>query len=372
MSSPRSSSRWRALQAESLRAIPRHPLVSGTLLIIAALTTAAVLLTVGNSIATEAAVIRSLDDAGSRIVVAYDPDGSAEIRASTIDVLAQGDAAAWSIGLGVAVDYQVDPQLGRAPVALRSVFGDLSAALTITAGRLPRAGEAIIGARAAQSAGLIDGATGLTSGTHDVPVVGVFSASGPLDPLNDVALQLEPITRTEGRLRYAYSIAPTIGQVATLADAMRASVVATAPERVRIDEPQAAVDLQRVIGGELGASSRRSMLLILGMSGALVLTVVAMVVGSRRRDIGRLRALGASRSAVVVSFLVQVTVPVALGACLGALGAQGWNNWVHGFDNSWTFAGALVTDAVLISVAAALIPCVAAAQRDPVRVLRVP
>jgi putative ABC transport system permease protein len=365
-------SRSRALLIESLRSVLRHPLASSSLLVIAALTSAAVLLTVGNSIATESAVIGSLDDAGSRIVVAYDPDGSAAIDASTMDVLARGDAAAWSIGLGAAVDHEVDEQVGRVPVAVRPVFGDLRTVLQITEGRMPRAGEAIIGTRAATTAGLLDGVGGLTSGPDDVPVVGVFKADGPLDQLNDVALQVDPGARSGTTLRYIYSLAPSISQVGTLAKALQASVVAAAPEQVRIDEPKAAVDLQRAISGELGASSRRSMLLILAMSGALVLTVVSMVVGSRRRDVGRLRALGASRSAVVVHFLIQVMAPVATGAAAGALGAQGWNSVTHGFVNSWAFAGALVVDAVLVATAAGAIPCVAAAQRDPVRILRVP
>lgn len=366
------AARWRALVGESLRSIARHPLASGSLALIACVTTGAVLVTSGNAFATEEAVIRSLDDTGSRVVVLYDPDGGAAIDGATVDMIGRTDAAVWTLGLGAAVDHQVDEDAGRAPVAVRPVSGDLEQALELVSGRAPRPGEALIGERAAQASGLVDGVGGLSSGTADVAVVGVFRAAGPLDQLNDLALVLSDLDKDAGSIRYVYSMAPTIAQVSVLAQAMKAAAIAVDASRVRVDEPSAAVDLQRIIGGELGAASRRSMTLILATSGALVLTVVTMVVGARRRDVGRWRALGASRSAVVVGFLVQVGVPVASGAAVGAVGAQVWNAMSRDFTNSWSFAGALVVDAVLVGLLAAVPPAVAAARRDPVRVLRVP
>ena len=364
--------RARALVAEGLRSAVRHPLATGALLLIAAVTTAAVLLTTGNAYATEAAVVGSLDDAGSRVVVGYDHDGAAGISEETVDVLSRTDAAEWIIGLGTAVDHRLDADVARGTVAVRSVHGDVSDAVALISGRWPHAGEVILGERAAVASGLVDGVGGLRDGTTDLPVVGVFGADGPLDRLNDVALAVPVAAAGDGRLRYVYGLAPTIGQVDVLADALRTGAVATEPDLVRIEKPSAAVDLQRVISGELGASARRSTTLILTTSAVLILTVGTMVVGTRRRDVGRWRALGASRSAVVVGFMVQVLVPVVLGAAAGALTAQLWNEHAHQFRNSWAFAGALVVDATLVAVAAVVVPVVAAAYRDPVRVLRVP
>lgn len=364
--------RVRALLAEALRSTARHRLVSGTLLLIAAVTTGSVLLTTGNGYAVEAAVIGSLDDTGSRVVVGYDQDGAAGIGAATVDALSRTDAAAWVLGLGTAVDHRVDPHVARGAVAVRPVHGDLADAVVLTSGRQPLPGEAVIGARAAVASGLVDGVGGLRAGAADVPVVGVFRAEGPLDRLNDVALAVPDGTVADQPLRYVYGLAPTIAQVDVLADALRAATVAADPDLVRLETPSAAVDLQRVISGELGSASRRATTLILVTSGILIVTVGTMVVGTRRRDVGRWRALGASRSAVVAGFLVQVLVPVLVGASAGAVSGQAWNHVVHEFRNSWAFAGALVVDAVLVAAVAAAVPALAAAHRDPVRVLRVP
>lgn len=364
--------RRRRLWAESMRSTVRHPLASGALVLVAVVTTGSVLLTTGNAYATEAAVLGSLDSTGSRVVVGYDQDGAAGISDETVDVLARTDAAEWVLGLGAAVDHRVAGDVARRTVAVRHVRGDLADVVVLTAGRLPREGEAVVGRRAADASGLLDGVGGLRSGADDVPVVGVFLSEGPLDRLNDVALAVPEPAAAGSSLRYVYGLAPTIGQVDVLADAFRAGTVASEPDLVRIEKPSAAVDLQRLISGELGASARRSTTLILAASGLVILTVGTMVVGSRRRDVGRWRALGASRSEVVVGFLVQVLVPVLVGAALGAVSTQLWNQLAHEFRNSWTFAGALVVDATLVAATAAIVPAVVAAYRDPVRVLRVP
>lgn len=364
--------RTRALVGEALRSTVRHLLTTGALALIAALATAAVLLTTGNSYATEAAVIGSLDERGARVVVAYDHDGAAGIRMASVDCLSRTDAAEWFIGLGEAVDHHVDHELARATVGVRAVFGAFEDVVVPAAGRLPREGEAVLGERAARDAGLLDGIGALSAGGVDIPVVGVFRAEGPFDRLNDVALAVPDSAEGERQLRYLYGLAPAIGQIDVLADAMRAGVVASDPDLIRIEKPSAAADLERVISGELGSAARRSTTLILATSGLLILIVAIMVVGSRRRDVGRWRALGASRSAVVAGFVIEVVVPVVLGASVGALSAQLWNQAAHDFRNSWIFAGALVVDATLVAVTAAVAPAIAAASRDPVRVLRVP
>ncbi len=365
------AARHRALLAASLRATATHPLASVSLALIALVTAAGVLLTAGNSLATETTVIRSFDETGSRVVVAYDPDEAAGIRPSSVETVGRTDAAVWVFGLGAALDYEVAGSAGSGPVAVRMVLGDVAGALTVTSGRMPRPGEAILGERAARTAGLLDGVGGLTRGADEIAVVGVFSAAGPLDRLGDVALAV-PSDDAASNLRYLYALAPEIGEVDRLADALRASAVAANPDRIQVDEPKAAIALQQLIAGQLGTASRQAMALILTVSGLLVLTVVTMVVGSRRRDVGRWRALGATRSAVVVGFLVQVALPVMTGSLVGVLGAQLWNAQVHGFTNSWTFAAALMVDILIASLLAAVVPAVLAAQRDPVRVLRVP
>lgn len=114
------------------------------------------------------------------------------------------------------------------------------------------------------------------------------------------------------------------------------------------------------------------MLLIL--SGGLVL-VALTVYGSvtlQRQDFGRRRALGATRTGIVTLVTVQNMLVAVIGALLGLAVAAAVALWRNDLGPSPTFALAVGVLAVIATGAAAVIPAVVAAHRDPVRVLRVP
>ena len=91
-------------------------------------------------------------------------------------------------------------------------------------------------------------------------------------------------------------------------------------------------------------------------------------VTSRRRDFGRRRALGASRSAIVALVVTQTAIVAALGAAVGSFLIQRWTG--SGPDPS--FALAVATLVILAALVSAVPPALVAAYRDPVRILRVP
>lgn len=84
------------------------------------------------------------------------------------------------------------------------------------------------------------------------------------------------------------------------------------------------------------------MALVLGVGVAIVTVTMLGAVSSRRRDFGRRRALGASRSSLITLVLIHTAVAAVTGLC------------------------------VLVALLGALIPALAAAYRDPMRILRVP
>lgn len=149
-------------------------------------------------------------------------------------------------------------------------------------------------------------------------------------------------------------------------------VIESETSRYSVATPAELVEIRAVVADELGASSRRLMLVILGVGLLIIAVTLTGAVSQRRRDFGRRRALGATRSAIVVLVLTQTGAASMLGAGIGAAG---------GLIVVWQLAGSLPSEAfvlgvialaILAGLVAALPPACLAATRDPVRILRVP
>jgi len=108
-----------------------------------------------------------------------------------------------------------------------------------------------------------------------------------------------------------------------------------------------------------------------GISSVLVVSVV-----QKSREIGILRAMGATRRSVMTVFLVQGAVVGLGGALLGcalgtwaALAFQSWQGVFHVWLG-WQLYAAVVGGAAAVGVAAAVAPAVRAARLEPVAVIR--
>jgi lipoprotein-releasing system permease protein len=108
-----------------------------------------------------------------------------------------------------------------------------------------------------------------------------------------------------------------------------------------------------------------------GISSVLVVSVV-----QKSREIGILRAMGASRRSVLVIFLVQGAVVALAGSLLGcaigtwaALAFQSWQGVFHVWLG-WQLYAAAVAGATAIGVGAAIAPAVRAAHLEPVAAIR--
>ena len=108
-----------------------------------------------------------------------------------------------------------------------------------------------------------------------------------------------------------------------------------------------------------------------GISSVLVVSVV-----QKSREIGILRAMGASRRAVMTVFLIQGALVAFAGSLLGcALGAwaalafQAWQG-VFGVWLGWQLYAAAVAGATAIGVLAAIAPAWRAARLEPAAAIR--
>lgn len=243
---------------------------------------AATLATVGRTAAAEEQLEARMDAAGSRLLTVRDVRSNALLGASIIDQTSAMSFSERAVGTLPAIDVvpgPVGPGADRVPAW--GITGDLAAVATLTAGRWPRPGEALVSAST-------QGTLGMTS-----PFGWVTEAT------------------TSG-------------------------------------------------GAELAV-----------VGSVLIAIVVLADVLVRRADLGRRRALGATRGTIVAIVTARTVIPALIGAGLG-IGVGLWLTHRLGATPPTTFAAGVAILAVLAAAISAIAPALFAATRDPVAVLRTP
>jgi putative ABC transport system permease protein len=343
---------------------------------VAALVTAAVcaviLATTGQAAATERRVVDSIGDAGARTLVFSDPNARAEIAAVGLDRIAALPGVEWVIGLGPVVDVTVTA-LGDAGhrVPARSLFTALPPATQLTGGRQPQAGEAVAGDEAMRQLQLSDATGSVTGDGYRGAVVGSFAAAEPLTDYERFVLVRSDEDPAQ-QLRRIYVVARSTQDVVVLERAVPALLQARNRFEVVVESPTALVELQAVVAGELGESARQLMLLVLSAGLVLIGITLYGATATRRRDFGRRRALGASRSTIVVLVLLHTAFAASIGATLGTASGAAILRATEGARPPGAFIVGVAALAMLAALVAAVLPALSAAARDPVSILRVP
>ena len=257
-------------------------------------------------------------------------------------------------------------------VPVREFVGSLTNVVRQTQGRLPqRPGEAIAAQGAAIRLGLLQGAGPVFTSMGQAAVVGVVDISDTLDRFSDtVLIQAPPYAALE--LRFVYVAAEKTTDVAAIRQFVEATIRATDPGQIVFETSEGVIALQNVISGQLGASARQLMAGILGIGVVVVGVTMLGMVSTKRRDFGRRRALGASRSAIIVLVLVQALLAASVGAFLGTgIGAVIVKMTTENLPTMGFIVG-LATLTILAGLLGSIPPAILAALRDPVRILRVP
>jgi putative ABC transport system permease protein len=203
-------------------------------------------------------------------------------------------------------------------------------------------------------------------------VVGWFDASDPLSFLDRSLLEAADPADPDPVLRSIHVLADRPEQVAAVAEAVMAVLDPLDPASVGVETSEALAQIRAAVQGELGTFGRRLVLMVLGAGLVLVGLNMYGTVTTRRRDFGRRRALGASRGAIVALVTFQTAITGIVGAAAGTLIGGGVVWRLTGDPPDLQFAFAVATLAVLATIAAALPPAAVAANRDPVKILRVP
>lgn len=381
MKNPAGSPRPLALVTEGLKATRSQPVPSIVSGLVIALICAIVCITVGRSDAAERQVLQTIDAATSRMILVSDNTGSAEIRSTSIPAIQSLQNVEWVIGVGAVSEMfnaaypNPDP---AAVVSHRNAYGDVTQAFELAEGRVPQVGESIIGTTGLTSAGFTEPAGVLRTNTKSATpktaqIVGSYVPQKELQFLDGTAFTVaEETAENAETLRFVYVMATDARAVTQLARDLEHALHTSSQTGVKIAEPAALTSLRQAVSGEMRQGAQTTLLLTMGIGLGLVTTTMFGATANRRRDFGRSRALGASKSAVMVLVLIQALASGILGAIIGLSAGLIYTYQTTQAIPSISFTASIGVLALITAATGSLPPALVAANADPVRIVRVP
>lgn len=357
------------LLAEALRIAVSQPVSSVVTGLIVAGVCAAILSTTGQTVQAETEVLAQIDAAGTRSVVITDAQGNAGIRSDAVDRISRISGVEWVIGLGPATDVRAAGVPGGNPAAIRTIHGTLPVQIQVNGLELTK-GTVLTGVEAQRILGLGIPIGGVTTNEGGYAVVGSFQATDPLSFLNS-SLITNPVP-ADTTLRSVHILADTPQQVAFVADAALDLLAPDDRTSLAVQTSETLANIRAAVQGQLGQYGRQLITLVLAAGLVLTGLNVYGTINNRRRDLGRRRALGASRPTLIALITTQTLLTALLGATLGSTTTNLVLTQTTNKPAPPTFTLAIIILATLTATIAALPPATIAALRDPVHVLRVP
>lgn len=365
----------------SARAAPIPSLVTALVAIAVAMV---VLLTTGRTVGASQAVLARIDDAEPRIITITDTEGDAGLDPTVVDRIRLMSGVSEVVALSKGSEA-INPKLTRRdPVGLYTAWGDLPQEWSMSVGRTPNEGEVVIDEGAMELLGIGDGIGEVGTDNLTWPVVGTFATEGVFAGFDFSALRKGSIataqdgqqapqdTPQDMQVLYVRVLAASTDDVAAIADDIDKVLSVDDMTSLRIATSGDFAELRKAISGDLGRFGRGLVLMVLASGMLLGMLNTSALILMRRRDLGRRRALGATRGLLVKLLVLQSTLPSVLGAFFGCIGGAAILDASGDPLPELPFYLALVFLTVLASALAALGPSISAAWRDPIKVLRQP
>lgn len=341
-----------------------------TIMVVAAMCTAS-MLTVGRSASAAADVSARMEQAGARRLAVIDAGHAGFINPRTLSVVRRISTVESANALGTPFDV-VNGRIGPGGTRIPAwpVLGEVENAVQLVRGRLPQPGEALISTTAQAELGLAEPLGYLTTpdGLAQYPIVGAFT---PIVPFEEMAagVVIAAADGTPGR-----ELRVVIDSITAAAPTVSAILSTLAPpdlKDVAVESPTALAETARDLNAQMAGYGRSLLGMILAVGGVFVASVVLADVLIRRRDLGRRRTLGITRSALATLVATRTLFVALLGSALGS--GVGWAiNHLSGVPTPIPFTAAIGVLAALTATVAALPPALYAARLDPVHVMRTP
>ena len=171
--------------------------------------------------------------------------------------------------------------------------------------------------------------------------------------------QITVLTRSTSHIE---AIANVLGTLVNLDD----------PSKFTISASQQLAEVRSAVRGQLSEFGRNLALGITSITSVLTCSVMILSVMQRRRDFGRRRALGATRSLIAALIVAQTGGLSAIGAIAGIGVASTVLMTTDAPTPPLDYLAAVAVLAIQVSLVAAIVPAILASRRDPIRELRVP
>ncbi|WP_460802801.1 ABC transporter permease [Microbacterium sp. GXF6406] len=332
----------------------------------------AVMLTTGRTVGAEEQVLGSIDSAGTRSITIRAEDG-AGVNSAVLDRIRDITGIEWAGAFSSAIDATNSSVVEGTRVPVRYAYSDNFDHLDVPAQSPVPGGLAYASAASLDLLGLPDiaGSITLTTGAS-YAVAGQIITPEYLAKFEPLVLIPQPMATGTERVDLLVVVAERPDLVAPVSAAVMSVLGADDPTKVTVQTSEALAQLRSVIQGQLGGFSRNLVIVIIALTGALLAILLYGLVMMRRKDFGRRRALGATRSLIVTLLLAQTAALTTVGILLGMTTAI---IILISTDDPLPSADFIVALAVLTLTAtliAALIPALIASRREPIRELRVP
>ncbi len=348
----------------------RYPLVPSLVLaLIVAAAAVAVFATSGLALASQQRALERLNSPEGRMIVVSDSNGNARIDPASVAVIETLSGVEWAVGVGPSRTVAAGAFQGGPSVTAREIFGDLPPVVENLERRSLLPGQAISGPGVAQQLGFEDSTGHVTDGVFAADVVREADVAPPLSSWNDEIIvvssgQTSPVTLLVS--------VTDIHQLQPVQLALRASIIAENPNDLAFEIDDGLAQLSQDVIDDLAASSRQTVSALLALVALLVAAVQFGRVTSMAREIGRRRALGATRSMIVGSVLLGSGFAAALGAVVGTAAGVAITYTVAQAVPRLEFILSVPVLLLLTALVGAALPAIRASRLDPVAILRVP
>ena len=332
----------------------------------------AALVTVGRSASAAADVAARMEQAGARRLSVVDTRGQGFVNQRTLAVVRGLSTVESANALGVPFDV-VNGAIGRGGVRVPAwpVLGEAADAVDVVRGRPPQPGEALVSVTMLDELNLAEPVGYLASpdGLAQFPIVGAFATRAPFDDLAAGAV-VAGGSDTAGR-----ELRVVIDRVTSARATVRSVLEVLAPveqDGVALESPTGLAQMARQLEEQMSGNGRSLLLLILGVGGFFVAAVTLADVLIRRRDLGRRRTLGITRTDLTALVSGRALVTALIGAVVGCTAAVVTNLVAVGIATPPDFAVAVGVLATLTAGLSSLLPAFYATRLDPVNVMRTP
>lgn len=331
-----------------------------------------VVLTTGRTVGAEEQVLSSIDSVGTRSITVRAETG-AGVTSDVMNRVEGIEGVQWAAALSSAVDATNTAVPDGTRVPVRYAYGPHLEELGIPTPIPLSAGMAYASERALTLLGLPDvaGAVTLTNGL-DYAVAGQLEIPDFLSSFEPVVVVPRPEADGDESVNVMVIIAARPDLVAPVSDAVLSVLAAEDPSKITVETSEVLAELRTLVQGQLGTFSRGLVLIILAVTGLLVATILFGLVTMRRKDFGRRRALGATRSLIVGLLLTQTLILAIAGVAGGSAAATIVLLASRDPIPSAGFFASVGALALGTAATAALVPAVVASRREPIRELRVP